>query len=112
MSIGVSQSEAPIGISLFRKEALAARRDAWLGRPQLLQPVSVQTATGLAVVAVVLIGSVLVLGEYTRRVRVSGTVAPSAGVTHVFAPQSGRIVQSAVSEGDTVHRGDSLYTIA
>ncbi|TIO51261.1 MAG: HlyD family efflux transporter periplasmic adaptor subunit [Mesorhizobium sp.] len=111
MLTGESRSEAPIPVSLFRKEALAARRDAWLGRPQLLQPISVQTATGLAVVAVVLIGSVLILGEYTRRVRVSGTVAPSAGVTRVFAPQAGRIVQSAVSEGVAVRRGDSLYTI-
>jgi hypothetical protein len=34
----------------------------------------------------------LIFGEYTRRVRVFGAVVPSAGVLHVFTPQTGRLL--------------------
>ncbi len=55
---------------------------------------------------------ILVFGEYTRRVRVYGAIVPSAGVLHVFTPQTGRLVQVHTAEGDTVKAGDALFLIA
>ncbi|ABS14881.1 hypothetical protein Oant_2165 [Brucella anthropi ATCC 49188] len=69
----MDQSTTP----LFRNEAVVARRDAWLGSPRLIQPISVQLATVIGVTVVALIGIVLAFGEYTRRVRVHGAVVPS-----------------------------------
>jgi hypothetical protein len=71
-------------VSLFRKEAVVAQRDVWLGSPRLIQPISVQLATVIGIIVVCLIGAVLVFGEYTRRVRVHLAVVPSAGVLHVL----------------------------
>ena len=70
----------------------------------------VATAVGLGVIVLIL--AVLVLGEYTRRVRVYGAIVPSAGVLHVFTPQTGRLVQVHSSEGETVKAGDALFLIA
>lgn len=61
---------------------------------------------------VALIFVVLIFGEYTRRVRVYGAVVPSAGVLHVFTPQTGRLVQSHKAEADTVKAGDPLFLVA
>ncbi|RCS21207.1 hypothetical protein DUT91_25260, partial [Phyllobacterium salinisoli] len=82
------------------------------GRPRLLQPISVQITTGAGILAVAMIAAIFIFGEYTRRVRVSGLVIPSAGITHVFAPQSGRVVSEAVTEGASVRSGDELYSLS
>lgn len=102
----------PDTAALFRTQALDARRDNWLGRPRLIQPISVFVATCTCVLAAALILAFLFLGEYTRRVRVSGIVVPSAGVVRVFAPQAGRVANISVADGVTVHQGDPLYTIS
>lgn len=96
---------------LFRPEALATRRDSWLGRPRLLQPIPVLLAAILGLLAVGSVAAFLVFGEYTRRVRVSGTVMPSAGIVRVSAPQAGRVTELAVADGAAVRRGDPLYTL-
>jgi len=84
---------------LFRQEAIISRRDALLGSPRLIQPISEQLATvvGAAVIAFIL--AFLIFGDYTRRVRVYGAVVPSAGVLHVFTPQTGRLLQSLFQKG-------------
>lgn len=96
---------------LFRSESVEAQRSSWLGSPRLIQPVSVHlgTAVGLSVVALIL--AVLFFGEYTRRVRVYGAVVPSAGVLHVFTPQTGRLAQVGAAEADTVKAGDPLFLV-
>lgn len=103
--------DANVAEPLFRRQALDARRDSWLGRPRLLQPIPVVLAAGLSLAAVALIAVFLMVGEYTRRVRVPGTVMPSAGIVRVFAPQTGRVIDLAAAEGTAVHRGDLLYTL-
>ncbi|MDH7791628.1 membrane fusion protein [Ochrobactrum sp. AN78] len=96
---------------LFRTESIAAQRSAWLGSPRLIQPISVQLATVIGIVVISLILAVLILGEYTRRVRVYGAVVPSAGVLHVFTPQTGRLVQVHATEAGVVKTGDPLFLI-
>lgn len=97
---------------LFRNESVEAQRSSWLGSPRLIQPISVRLATVAGLSVVVLILAVLVFGEYTRRVRVYGAVVPSAGVLHVFTPQTGRLVQAHAAEADTVKAGDPLFLVA
>lgn len=97
--------------SLYRREAIVAQGHAWLGRPQLLQPISVSVATGIGATVLSLIFALLIFGEYTRRVRVHGSVVPSAGVLHVFAPQTGRILRDHATEARPVKAGEPLFTI-
>lgn len=99
-------------IPLFRREAIEVRRASWLGRPRLLQPIPVAMAAGLSLAAMALIAAFFTFGEYTRRVRASGTIVPSSGIIRVFTPQVGRVTELAVADGDAVHRGDPLYTLS
>ncbi|MBZ3695452.1 MULTISPECIES: HlyD family secretion protein [Phyllobacterium] len=100
------------GSSLFRQEAIDHRKDRWFGRPQLLRPISTIVATWLAVISVVAIGLFIAFGDYTRRVRLSGTVQSSVGVVRLVAPQTGRVVAGTASEGQLVRQGEELYRLS
>lgn len=97
---------------LFRREAIDARRHKWMGRPLLVQPVSVPIAASISVIIVALVVTVIVFGQYTNRVRVSGAIVPGAGVTEVFSRQPGHIVSGISEEGTAVKQGDVLYTVS
>lgn len=60
--------------------------------------------------AVVIVGF-LILGEYTRRSRVTGQLVPSLGLSTVVAPTSGVVGRLFPEEGDRVRSGDALARI-
>ncbi|MFD9896935.1 HlyD family secretion protein [Mesorhizobium sp. NPDC059025] len=97
--------------SLFRPEAIAAQKDTWLGHTVLLRPLGVSITAALGVIIVLAITAYLIFGEYTRRVRLTGVVTPSAGIARVFAPSAGRVVSLNIADGNEVRQGQSLYTI-
>ena len=98
--------------SLFRHEVLENRERDWLGSIQLIRPVSLAVLTGFAVLVVAAVGTCLVLGEYTRKARVSGYLVPDRGVIRLVAPQPATVVESHVVEGGSVRRGDVLFVLA
>jgi membrane fusion protein len=99
-------------LGLFRPEALSNRQRDWLGSIQLIRPVSLAVLTGFVVVVAVAVATYLTLGEYTRKARVSGYLVPDRGVIRLVAPQPATVVESHVSEGGAVHRGDVLFVLA
>ena len=64
---------------LFRREALEHRQRHWLGSIQLVRPLSLAVLTAFVVCAVLAVAAWLVLGEYTRKARISGHLAPDRG---------------------------------
>jgi len=98
--------------SLFRPEALTHRQRDWLGSIQLVRPVSLAVLTGLVVLIVAAIAAYLTFGEYTRKARVSGYLAPDRGVMRLVSPQPATVVESHASEGLAVRRGDVLFVLA
>jgi membrane fusion protein len=99
-------------VSFFRAESQQARDNAWLGRIVLARPVSFAVLTACAAAIGVAIIAFLVWGEYTRKARLLGTLAPIDGVVRVVAQQSGRIESVAVSEGNEVREGDAMLALA
>lgn len=99
-------------MSLFRRETEEARSNAWLGKILLARPLSftVLTAAGLAMVAA--IGAYFVLGEYTRKARVTGVLAPVHGIVKIVAQQAGVVQRVSVREGESVDRDDVVLTMA
>ena len=61
---------------LFRPEALAGQRQAWLGSILLIRPLSLTLLCGLMVGSVALLVAYLVLGHYTRSTQVDGVLVP------------------------------------
>lgn len=98
--------------TLFRKEALDAKRGSWLGGISLAQPLSLWVMTGFAAAAAVAIGSLLILGSYTRRSTVYGQLVPSKGLTTVMAPATGIVTAMGVSEGYRVQAGQRLAVVS
>lgn len=97
---------------LFRTEALEHHKNTWLGRIQLVRPVSFSVLTGLVAVASLATGWFLFHGEYTRKAHVMGVLVPDQGVLRLPSPQVGTVVERRVSEGDSVHTGDILFVIS
>ena len=94
-------------MSLFRSESEEARAVAWLGRVVLARPLSFSVFAALAAVMALALGAYFVFGDYTRKARVQGALAPAEGVVRIVAQQAGRVEQLAIAEGDEV-RSDAL----
>ncbi|MBX9400438.1 HlyD family efflux transporter periplasmic adaptor subunit [Lysobacter sp. BMK333-48F3] len=97
---------------LFRREALDARRQRWLGRIRL--PLS-RLGTAMAVLAMALLLSLIALfgfGRYTRTERVEGVLVPRDGLLAVTSPAAGVLLRATVAEGQPVRRGQALLEIS
>ena len=89
-------------MALFRSEAEEARASAWLGRIILVRPLSFAFLTATALGIAVAMGAFFVIGEYTRKARVMGVLAPIQGVVRVIAQQGGLVQDMRLREGATV----------
>ena len=97
--------------NLFRAEVLESRQSEWLGSVQLTRPVSLAVLTAFVIAVAVAVGAFLVLGEYTRKARVTGYLVPDRGVTRLVAPQAATVLESHAVEGRSVHQGDVLFVL-
>jgi membrane fusion protein len=61
--------------------------------------------TALALGFAALIVGFTFWGEYTRRERVDGFLAPDAGAAQILAPEAGTLIELMVGEGERVHSG-------
>lgn len=88
--------------TLFRREVFEHQQAKWLGSIHLARPLSFTLVTLTAVVLSLLLVAFLYFGEYTRKVRVAGTLQPAAGALKLVAPAAGVLSESRVKEGDAV----------
>lgn len=98
-------------MALFRSESEEARANAWLGRILLLRPLSFAVLTAAAVAIAVALAALFVFGEYTRKARVTGWLAPRVGVTKVLAQQSGLVEAAHAREGAVVEEQQALFSL-
>src|SRR5688572_30117966 len=97
---------------LFRQEAIDAQREKFLGEATIARPVPFWVFTLLAAGIAVLLIVLAVWGQYQRRERVEGYLALDTGAARVLIPDSGRVTELMVREGDTVKAGDALARIS
>ena len=99
-------------VSIFRREALESQQTSWIGEIQLVRPPSLALLTGGVVLAVLAVGAFLALGEYTRKVRVSGVLVPDRGVIRLLPPQDAVVLERRVAEGASVRAGEVLFVLS
>jgi membrane fusion protein len=87
---------------LFRQEAIDAQREKLLGEVSLARPVPLWVFTLLALAGAAALVAFALWGEYTRRERVDGYLALTAGSARILAPETGQISELLVKEGDEV----------
>jgi membrane fusion protein len=97
--------------NLFRKESEQARSAAWLGRVVLIRPVSFTFITICALAFSIVLALFFISGQYTRKARVSGVLAPIEGVAKIIAQQSGIVEAVHIREGDHVRKDAALMVL-
>jgi membrane fusion protein len=96
---------------LFRQEVLVAQRGSYLGRILLAQPLRFWVLTCCAVGAAAIVIAFLTLGNYTRRVRVTGQLTPTQGLVTITSPATGMVPKVSVKEGEHVTAGQILAVV-
>jgi len=96
---------------LFRSESQVARANAWLGRVILTRPLSFAILTIGALAFAIALAAFFFLGEYTRKARVTGVLAPEQGVVRIIAQQSGIVESLHAIEGRTVRKDSVLVVV-
>ncbi len=102
----------PDDASLFRPEALGARRAHPLGTIRLAQPIGHRVAALLAIGVVAAIATFAIVGTYTRRATVAGLLEPVGGSLRLTAPAPGIVATSRVVEGQRVAAGEPLFVLS
>lgn len=97
--------------ALYRLEAVHARALPIEGKIELRPPSIALTTSSLALLTIIVIFSILLLGKYVSRVRVSGSLVPQGGILMVRAPSDGRISNVYVSELSTISPGSRLVQL-
>jgi len=97
---------------MFRPEAVAEQQDRWLGTVLIVPKLSYTFYTVVALVLVTGIIFLLVFGEYTRKARIGGWLAPEAGLIEIVAPTGGVLVSLPVQEGSEVAAGAPLAILS
>lgn len=97
---------------LFRTEAVEAQRQQWLGRVQLVQPLSLRLMTLAALLVLAAVSAFLWFGEYTRKTPLSGVLVPDRGLIRLVPAAAGTVVERHVVEGQSVRVGDVLFVLA
>src|SRR5512140_3060497 len=97
--------------SLFRKEAIDAQREKYLGETTLARPVAYWVYTLLAAAIALLLLGVAIWGEYTRRERVEGQLSLDVGAARILITDAGRVSDLLIKEGDEVQAGAPIAKI-
>jgi membrane fusion protein len=110
---GRAQREGTPVSSLFRPEAVEAQRQQWLGRVQLVRPLSLTVLT-VAVAAVALSCWHLPVRRrvHAQGPQVSGVLAPDRGLIRLVPPVAGTVIERRVDEGRAVRAGEVLFVLA
>jgi membrane fusion protein len=97
--------------ALFRKELFAAKREAWLGSVQVVQPLPIRVVATVSAALIFACLIYMIFGTYTRRVHATGILAPDKGLIIVSSPAAGIVGSTAASEGQKVKKGQLLYVV-
>ena len=78
---------------LFRREAIEAHRQQWMGEVRLVRPLSMSVLMMVLLAVAIAVGSWLVLGEYTRKAHVRGVLVPDRGWIRLMTPQLATVAE-------------------
>lgn len=97
---------------LFRPEAVTEQQDRWLGTVLVVPRPSYTMMAGVVALVVAGIIGLVAFGEYTRKSRLIGLLAPERGLIQVVAPVAGVLTQVQAREGLEVSAGTPLAVLS
>ena len=93
---------------LFRQEVTDSKRRNSIGAIHLAIPTSGWLFSIVALGFALLLVVYACTGKYTRRVKVTGTLMPAAGLISVRAKSQGEVIRALVHQGENVKQGQAL----
>lgn len=99
-------------VSLFREEVLVSRKDRLNGDVVLSQPVSTRVFVAVLCAIIVSAAVWLTQGTYARIETVPGILVTDIPSAKVVAIQNGTVTKLAVSEGQSVEKGEPLFVVS
>lgn len=97
---------------LFRQEVIAEQRDRWLGTILVVPRVSHTIYVGFTLIVLIGLVVLVVFGNYTRKTRLDGWLAPEKGLIQVVAPQPGVLTRFSAVEGLQVSAGEAVAILS
>lgn len=97
--------------SLFRNEVLHALTSQRTGDIVLARPIPLRVAALTSALLLAALSFFLATSEYSRKVRVTGNLVPTAGAIRVAAPQFGRLLACHVREGEATAVGHVMFEL-
>jgi membrane fusion protein len=97
--------------ALFRPEATRARNSRFLGAIRIARNPGFTLVTLVAVAFGAVLVAYALLGEITRKARLTGLLIPVAGALGISAAQSGTLLQIRVKEGDSAGTNQVLMVL-
>ena len=97
---------------LFRQEALDHQRNRLFGEALIVWPVPLKWIMLGAVLAAAVFVAFSIWGDYTRKVHVTGFLAPTQGFVKVHAREVATVTERRVQEGQAVKKGEVLFVLS
>jgi len=97
--------------SLFRSEAIEARRHQLTGSARSTNTPALKMTAAAAVAILAILIAALSLGTYTRKVAISGVLLPENGLAGVGTPTPGTVSAVHVEVGQYVVEGQSVVSL-
>jgi len=98
--------------TLYRPEAIAHQQEVKMGDAFHAHTSRLLWLTSLMVVLAMAVAGYLAWGEYTRKARVSGFLAPTSGMIKVYTPYVATVSKRHVQEGQRVKQGEVLFVLS
>ncbi len=98
--------------SIFRSEALQHKQENWLGSARLQIPRSFSVFLLCGFLVCFIIGLIIILGSYSERINVSGTVIYNPPAVSLIAQGAGMITYSSLAEGAITERGKLILSVS
>ncbi|MGH1482293.1 MAG: HlyD family secretion protein [Geminicoccales bacterium] len=108
----VERSRSEADQPLFRQEAIAEQKTAWLGTVLLAPSIPHKLFALFAIIAATAILGFLFYADYTRKERIQGWLVPDQGLIQIFAPEASVITELKVKDGDDVVKGEPLLVLS
>ncbi|EAW1670565.1 HlyD family efflux transporter periplasmic adaptor subunit [Salmonella enterica] len=96
--------------SIFRREALRHKKEAWLGT-STIKPPNIVKVTVIASLFTLMATMVVLNLNYTQRVTVKGSVIYSPAASEILSKENGVISKVFHKEGDYVSKGEHIFSV-
>lgn len=96
---------------MFREQAVEAQRESVYGKTIQITPLKYMHFTAMIIAVFSLLVLLIILAPYSKKANVQGHLVPVDGITEIRAPNSTRVRDVYVTEGQSVTKGQPLLQL-